>query len=143
MIVRIDHIGIISHSWDEAAGVLLQKMGMSVDTDRTRLPEGNLFAPENTMIYFVKVGLGDTRIEVLIPRDNRSGIGRRLERYGPGLHHIGYGSDNVAEDAARFRANGLTQIDLTSGGRGDLPGSQTPFFFPKGAGGILWEIVRA
>lgn len=143
MIVRIDHIGIVSHSWDEAAQVLVDKMGMVVDTDRTRLPEGNLFAPENTMIYFVRIGLGETRIEVLVPRDNKSGIGRRLERFGPGLHHIGYGSDNVAEDAARFRANGLKQIDLTSGGRGELPGSQTPFFYPKGAGGILWEIVRA
>lgn len=116
-------------------------MGFEIDLGRTAMPDGNVFAPENTNIYFVKVGLGETRIEVLIPRDNLSGIGRRLEKYGPGLHHIGYGSDNPAEDARIFRERGMAQIDLTSGGRGKLPGSETPFFFPKSAGGILTEIV--
>ncbi len=143
MIVRIDHIGIISKSWDDARQVLLDQMALEIDDKRTRLPEGNFFAPENTMIYFVKVGLGDTRIEVLIPNDNKSGIGKRLEKFGPGLHHIGYGSDDPEADAAKFRAQGLQQIDLTSGGRGALPGSGTPFFHPRSAGGILWEIVRA
>jgi methylmalonyl-CoA/ethylmalonyl-CoA epimerase len=143
MIVRIDHIGIVSASWADASAVLLQQMGMELDLVRTPRPEGNYFAPENTDIFFTKVGLGETRIEVLIPRDNRSGIGRRLEKYGAGLHHIGYGSDDVEADAARFRANGLRQIDLTTGGRGNLPGSGTPFFHPSNAGGILWEIVRA
>lgn len=141
MLHRIDHIGIISHRWDDASEVLLQKMGLEVDLGRTKMPEGNYFAPENTDIYFVRVGVGETRIEVLIPRDNRSGIGRRLEKYGPGLHHIGYGSDDPQADALILRTKGLEQIDLTSGGRGDLPGSQTPFFYPRSAGGILTEIV--
>lgn len=143
MLVRIDHIGIISHSWEEARRVLLDQMALELDAGRTRLPEGNYFAPENTDIFFVRVALGETRIEVLIPRDNKSGIGRRLEKYGAGLHHIGYGSDDVQADAALFRSNGLKQIDLTSGGRGTLPGSETPFFYPQSAGGILWEIVAA
>lgn len=143
MLVRIDHVGIISHSWDEAAKVLVAQMGLGVDTDRSPLPDGSYFAPENTDIFFTKVGIGDTRIEVLIPRDNKSGIGRRLERFGAGLHHIGYGSDDVQADAEAFRKNGLEQIDLTTGGRGALKGSETPFFYPKSAGGILWEIVAA
>ena len=143
MIVSIDHIGIISNSWQAAAEVLVRQMGLELDIARTPKPEGNYFAPENTDIYFVKVGIGETRIEVLLPRDNRSGIGRRLEKFGPGLHHIGYGSDDVQADAARFREQGLRQIDLTSGGRGDLPGSGTPFFHPAAAGGILWDIVAA
>lgn len=141
MIVRIDHVGVIAHKWEEAAEILLDKMGYVLDDRRTKLPGGNFFAPENTDIYFVKVGLGETRIEVLLPRDNKSGIGRRLEKYGPGLHHIGYASTDPQADAAIFRDRGLVQIDLTSGGRGELPGSQTPFFFPKSAGGILTEIV--
>jgi len=116
-------------------------MGLEIDLPRTRMPEGNYFAPENTDIYFVAVGDGQTRIEVLIPRDNLSGIGRRLEKAGPGLHHIGYASDDPQADARILRERGLEQIDLTSGGRGDLPGSQTPFFYPRSAGGILTEIV--
>ncbi len=143
MIVRIDHVGIIAHSWDEAGNVLLDKMGFDLDAGRTRIPEGNFFAPENTDIWVVKVMLGETRIEVLVPRDDKSGIGRRLSKYGAGLHHIGYGSTDPAADAKVFRENGLEQIDLKSGGRGDLPGSETPFFYPRSAGGILTEIVPA
>lgn len=141
MLHRIDHIGIITHRWDDASEILLQKMGLEIDLPRTRMPEGNYFAPENTDIYFVAVGDGQTRIEVLIPRDNLSGIGRRLQKAGPGLHHIGYASDDPQADARILRERGLEQIDLTSGGRGDLPGSQTPFFYPRSAGGILTEIV--
>lgn len=141
MLHHIDHIGIITHRWDDASEVLLQKMGFEVDLPRTRMPEGNYFAPENTDIYFVHVGLGETRIEVLIPRDTASGIGRRLDKYGPGLHHIGYASDNPQADAEILRTRGLEQIDLTSGGRGKRPGSDTPFFYPRSAGGILTEIV--
>jgi hypothetical protein len=137
----IDHIGIIAHSWGEASEVLLAKMALELDLDRTSMPDGNYFAPENTDIFFVKVGIGQTRIEVLIPRNNQSGIGRRLEKYGAGLHHIGYGSDDPQADAAVLRARGLVQIDLTSGGRGDLRGSATPFFRPASAGGILTELV--
>jgi methylmalonyl-CoA/ethylmalonyl-CoA epimerase len=143
MIVRIDHVGVIARAWDEAAEVLLKKMGFDLDEGRTKVPGGNYFAPENTDIYFVKVGLGETRVEVLLPRDNKSGIGRRLEKYGAGLHHIGYGSTDPQADAAVFRERGMKQIDLTSGGRGDLPGSATPFFYPQSAGGILTEIVPA
>jgi methylmalonyl-CoA/ethylmalonyl-CoA epimerase len=143
MLVRIDHIGIIAHTWDDAGNVLLDKMGLELDSGRTRLPEGNFFAPENTDIFFVKVAVGETRIEVLIPRDDQSGIGRRLHKYGPGLHHIGYASTDPAADAKILRERGLDQIDLKSGGRGDLPGSETPFFFPKSAGGILTELVPA
>lgn len=141
MLHHIDHIGIITQRWDDASEVLLQKMGLEVDLPRTRMPQGNFFAPENTDIYFVRVGEGQTRIEVLIPRDSLSGIGRRLLKMGPSLHHIGYASDNPQEDARILRERGLEQIDLTSGGRGDLPGSQTPFFYPRSAGGILTEIV--
>jgi methylmalonyl-CoA/ethylmalonyl-CoA epimerase len=138
---HIDHIGIITHRWDDASEILLQKMALEIDLARTRMPEGNYFAPENTDIYFVSVGDGQTRIEVLIPRDTLSGIGRRLQKVGPGLHHIGYASDDPQADARILRERGLEQIDLTSGGRGDLPGSQTPFFYPRSAGGILTEIV--
>ncbi len=141
MIVRIDHIGVIAHTWDAAGNVLLEKMGFELDAGRTRIPEGNYFAPENTDIFFVKVAVGETRIEVLIPRDDQSGIGRRLKKYGPGLHHIGYASTDPAADARLLSERGLEKIDLTSGGRGDLPGSETPFFYPRSAGGILTELV--
>ena len=76
------------------------------------MPEGNYFAPERTRIFFVRVGLGETKLEILLPDDAESGIGRYLDRRGPGLHHIGYGSDDVIADTKQFIDNGLRYIDF-------------------------------
>ena len=57
--------------------------------------------PQNTRIYFVKVGLGETLIEILIPQDTVSGIARYLAKRGPGLHHLGYACDDVPAEARR------------------------------------------
>lgn len=133
MFVRLDHVGVVAHSWDEAKEVLVDKLGFPVDASRTRLPEGNLFAPQNTRIYFVSIGLGETRIEVLIPQDTTSGIAKWLQKRGPSLHHLGYAVENVAEDARALRDKGLRQIDL-----GDISAA---FFYPKDVMGVLTELV--
>ena len=65
-IVMLDHIGIVARTWEEARGVLVDQMGFSVDIERAPEPDGVYFAPEGTWNHFVKVGLGQTRIEVLI-----------------------------------------------------------------------------
>ena len=140
MIARLDHIGVVAHSIDQAMETLTNKMGFPVD-ERTQLPDGAYFAPEGTHNYFFKVGDGETRIEVLIPVVPEAGTYKYLQRFGPGLHHWGYACDDVAAEAARLAANGLRQIDL--GGR---PGGDTAtaaFFHPKSAGGILTELVPA
>lgn len=139
MFVEIDHIGIVAATWDEAAAVLVDKLGFEVDTRRAPLPDGVYFAPERTHNYFVKVGLGQTRVEVLIPADDTSGTARFLKRNGPGLHHIGYSVIDVAEEAERLEQTGLRRIDIGPA----EPGRKltAAFFHPKSTGGILTELV--
>jgi hypothetical protein len=135
----LDHIGIVARTWQEARGVLVDQMGFTVDIERAPEPDGVYFAPEATHNYFVKVGLGQTRIEVLIPTKPEKGTWKFLEKRGPGLHHLGYGSTDVTADAKRLIEQGLQLIDL-----GQDPDRLTAaFFVPKTAGGILTEIVPA
>ena len=140
MIVGLDHIGIVANSIDEARATLEAKMGFSLAAG-TPLPDGAYFAPEGTHNFMFQVGTGETRIEVLIPVVPEAGAYKYLQRFGPGLHHWGYGCDDVAEEAARLRAQGLRQIDL--GGRPDGEKVSVAFFHPKTAGGILTELVPA
>ena len=135
MIIRLDHVGVVAHSWGEARDALVDRLGFPVDIGRTPTSEGNLYAPQNTRIYFVKVGEGETLIEVLIPNDDQSGIARYLARRGAGLHHLGYACDDVPASARELRERGLEQIDIGDGQNGI-------FFFPKSAMGILTELVR-
>ena len=103
MIVGLDHIGVVAHSIDEARATLEDKLGFSLAAS-TPLPDGAYFAPEGTHNYMFQVGVGATRIEVLIPVVPEAGTYKYLQRFGPGLHHWGYACDDVAEEAARLRA---------------------------------------
>jgi methylmalonyl-CoA epimerase len=137
MFVRLDHVGVVAHSWEEASQVLVDTLGFPVDSDRTRLPDGNLYVPQNTRIYFVKIADGETKIEILIPQDTESGIAKWLAKRGPSLHHLGYAVSDVQGDAATLRAKGLQQIQLGNP-------TETPrgiFFYPKDTMGILTELV--
>ncbi len=137
MITHLDHVGIVAHSLEEAGAVLIDKLGLSYDEERSPFPDGGFFAPERTQIFFVKVNLGETRIEILLPQDNQSGIGRYLERRGSGLHHLGYASTDVVGDTKLFMERGLAYIDFG----GPIEEITASFFHPRTAGGILTEIV--
>ncbi|MYE47161.1 MAG: hypothetical protein F4X25_10565 [Chloroflexi bacterium] len=138
MITYVDHIGIVSQTLEQAGEVLVERLGLAWDIDRAPMPEGGYFAPERTRIFFVRVGVGETKIEILLPDDARSGIGRYPERRGPGLHHIGYGSDDVVADTKQFIDNGLRYIDFGE----PIEDITASFFHPASADGILTEIVR-
>jgi len=142
MITKLDHIGVMAHSWEEASSNFTDILGFPIDESRSPLPEGSYMAAENVRIYFFRIGDGETLVEVLIPLDKKSGTAKLLARRGPGLHHMGYASDNWQEDARRLRALGLKQIDLTHG-KPELVGQPqgAAFFHPKSAMGILTELV--
>jgi methylmalonyl-CoA/ethylmalonyl-CoA epimerase len=134
MIRRIDHIGLVAASWDEARAIWLPRMGFAVSDWKGAGEKGVYFKPERTVNYFIQVGEGETVIEVIVPQDASSGAGRYLAKRGPGLHHIGYAVDDVAEEADRLRGEGMTQVDL-----GDHKGAA--FFYPKDVQGVLTELV--
>ena len=137
MLTRLDHIGVVAHSLAEASDVLLDRLGFTLDQVRAPLPDGGYFAPERTQIFFVKIGIGETRIEILLPEDDRSGIGRWLVKRGPSMHHLCYASDDVPMDAARLRNEGLEMIDLGA----DPETMSACFFHPRSMNGILTEII--
>ena len=64
------------------------KLGFSLAAS-TPLPDGAYFAPEGTHNYMFQIGLGETRIEVLIPVVPEAGTYKYLQRFGPGLHQLG------------------------------------------------------
>jgi methylmalonyl-CoA epimerase len=137
--VRLDHVGLVAPSIEEARAVLGDQLGLVIDKDRSKWPTGSYFAPEETYNFFFTVGEGETQVEVLIPASGAtSGTARYLERRGAGLHHICYACRDVHEEAERLLANGLAEIDLprTADGRRTVA-----FFHPKSTGGVLTELV--
>lgn len=134
MIVCIDHVGVVARSYDEAADLLLGTFGLTLDGERNPDPGVIYMAQENADIYFLRAGSGETRIELLLPRDASAGMGRWLQKRGPSVHHLAFMVDDVQEHAAELREKGLRQIDLG-------PDAAAAFFYPRDTMGILTELV--
>lgn len=139
MFVRLDHVGLVAPSIEEARAVLGDSLGLRLDEARSNWPTGSYFEPEQTYNFFFDVGEGETQVEVLIPAPGAtSGTARYLAKRGAGLHHICYACLDVQDEAARLRANGLEEIALpkTADGR-----RTAAFFHPRSTGGVLTELV--
>ncbi len=81
------------------------------------------------------------RIELIEPTSPDSGVGRFLERRGPGIHHIAYRVPDIRVALRHFEAQGLKLIDREP--RPGAGGHQVAFLHPSSTEGVLWELVES
>jgi methylmalonyl-CoA/ethylmalonyl-CoA epimerase len=83
---------------------------------------------------------GESRIELLEPTDEESPIARFIEKRGEGLHHIAYGTDDIAAVLQRLKEHNLELID-----KEPRPGAHETliaFIHPRSSGKVLTEICQ-
>jgi methylmalonyl-CoA epimerase len=129
---RIDHVGVIVADLDEAVALYSERLSMPVQHRETIEEQG---------VEAVLLGVGESHVELLRPLSAESSVGRFLERNGPGLHHVAYGTDDVDAALEAARAAGLAAIDEQP--RRGIRGSRVAFLHPKSTGGVLTELVQA
>jgi methylmalonyl-CoA/ethylmalonyl-CoA epimerase len=132
MFGRIDHIGVAVDDLDEAISLYSERLGMPVQHRETVEEQG---------VEAVLLGVGESHVELLRPLSPDSAVGRFLERNGPGLHHVAYGTDDIAAALDAVRDAGLRLIDEQP--RTGIRGSRVAFVHPKSTGGVLTELVEA
>jgi methylmalonyl-CoA/ethylmalonyl-CoA epimerase len=88
----------------------------------------------------VLLGVGDSHVELLRPLGPDTAVGKFLERSGPGLHHVAYGTDDIDSALDAVRGAGLRLIDERP--RTGIRGSRVAFLHPKSTGGVLTELVE-
>lgn len=78
------------------------------------------------------------RVELMRPLHEDTPVGKFLARRGEGVHHVCYAVDDVADELAAARAQGLDTLDQTprvgGGGR-----TRVGFVHPRSMGGVLVE----
>ena len=132
MFGRIDHVGVAVEDLDEAVELYTKRLGLSLQ-HRERVEEQGVEA--------VLVGVGDSHVELLRPLGPETAVGRFLQRHGPGMHHIAYGTDDIASALDALREAGLQLIDERP--RTGIRNSRVAFVHPKSTGGVLTELVEA
>jgi methylmalonyl-CoA/ethylmalonyl-CoA epimerase len=129
---RIDHIGVAVEHLEEAVLLYSERFGMPVQHRETVEQQG---------VEAVLLGVGESHVELLRPLGRDSAVAKFLERSGPGLHHVAYGTDDIESALEQVRGAGLALIDEQP--RTGIRGSRVAFLHPKATGGVLTEIVQA
>lgn len=88
----------------------------------------------------VLLGVGVSHVELLAPLGPDTPVGKFLERRGPGLHHVAYGTDDIEAALELARVAGLRLIDELP--RTGIMGSRVAFIHPASTGGVLTELVQ-
>jgi methylmalonyl-CoA/ethylmalonyl-CoA epimerase len=128
---QIDHVAMAVEDLDEAIALYQDGLGMPVQHRET---------VEQLGVEAVLLGIGDGHVELLKPVDADSGVGRFLERHGPGMHHLAYRTDDIDSALESVRAAGLELIDERP--RTGIRNSRVAFMHPKSTGGVLMELVE-
>jgi methylmalonyl-CoA/ethylmalonyl-CoA epimerase len=128
---RIDHIGVAVDDLEEAVSLYSQRLGMPVEHRETVEEQG---------VEAVLLGVGESHVELLRPLGPDTAVGKFLERNGPGMHHVAYGTDDIESALDAARAAGLALIDERP--RTGIRGSRVAFVHPRSTGGVLTELVE-
>jgi len=131
MIKRIAHIAIAVRSVDEASRFFEQVLGLR--RERTEVVE-----TERAKVAFFPVG--GTEIELVEGTEQGNPLEKFLEKRGEGIHHICLEVADLEECMKRLRGAGVPLLDETP--RPGADGTRACFIHPKGAHGILIELIE-
>lgn len=129
MLTKLDHIGIAVASIDAALPVYLHGLGME-------LVHREVVATEGVEVAFLPVG--ETRLELLEPRDSGGAVARFLDKRGAGVHHLCFEVADIDAALARLKQAGTPLVDEVP--RLGAEGCRVAFVHPKGTGGVLIEL---
>jgi len=83
---------------------------------------------------------GGTRIEFVEPADGESPVARFLDKRGPGLHHLAWKVDSIAEALHQLSTRNVRLIDAAP--RLGSHNTTIAFVHPSATGGVLMELVQ-
>jgi methylmalonyl-CoA/ethylmalonyl-CoA epimerase len=129
---RIDHIGVAVEDLEAA---------MELYRDRLEMREQHRETVEDFGVEAVLLEVGESHVELLRPLSEETGVARFIERNGPGIHHVAYGTDDLDAALDAARAAGLRLIDEEP--RRGIRNSRVAFMHPKATAGVLTELVEA
>ena len=84
--------------------------------------------------------VGESMIELVQPTRPDSPVGRFLERRGEGVHHVAYEVEDLEAALRELKRSGVQLVDEEP--RRGVGGTRVAFVHPKGAFGVLTELVE-
>jgi len=128
---RVHHVAVVVASLDAALTFWRDTLGLELDVVED-------IAHDRVRIAFLPVG--ESKIELVEPTDDTTGVARFLAKSGEGFHHVCFEVANLAETLLRLEIDGVELIDTAP-----RKGAEGPvaFLHPRSCHGVLVELIEA
>jgi methylmalonyl-CoA epimerase len=128
---KVHHVALIVRSIDDALGFWRDTLGLELETVMD-------IEADRVRIAFLTVG--ESKVELVEPTDDTTGVARFLENKGEGFHHVCFEVANLSEALFRLEIDGLELIDTVP-----RKGAEGPvaFIHPRSCHGVLVELIEA
>jgi methylmalonyl-CoA/ethylmalonyl-CoA epimerase len=128
---RIHHVAIVVRSIEPAIELYRDLLGLDLETTTD-------IASDRVRIAFLRVG--ESKVELVEPTDETTGVARFLESKGEGFHHVCFEVPNLAEELTRLAIDGIELIDSAPRRGAEGP---VAFLHPRSCHGVLIELIEA
>jgi methylmalonyl-CoA/ethylmalonyl-CoA epimerase len=128
---RVHHVALIVRSIEASLGVWRDALGLDLETV-LEIPD------DRVRIAFL--GVGESKIELVQPTDDSTGVARFLAAKGEGFHHVCFEVPNLAEALRRLEIGGIELIDAAPRRGAEGP---VAFLHPRACHGVLVELIEA
>ena len=130
----IHHVAIVVRSIDESLPRYRSLFGLAPEADPF------VFEMQRVRLCFLSTGPEPaSRLELVEPIDDESGVARFLEARGEGVHHVCFVAQDLPAELDRLAAQEAELID-----REPRPGAHgtVAFVHPRTLNGVLWELLQ-
>jgi methylmalonyl-CoA/ethylmalonyl-CoA epimerase len=128
---KIHHVALVVESIEDALGFWQTMLGLELETVME-------IAADRVRIAFLTVG--ESKVELVQPTDDTTGVARFLASKGEGFHHVCFEVSNLAETLIRLELDGLELIDTVPRRGAEGP---VAFIHPRSCHGVLVELIEA
>jgi methylmalonyl-CoA epimerase len=128
---KVHHVALIVASIEAALALWRDLLGLELETIMD-IPS------DRVRIAFLAVG--ESKVELVEPTDDTTGVARFLASKGEGFHHVCFEVANLAETLLRLEIDGLELIDSAPRRGAEGP---VAFIHPRSCHGVLVELIEA
>jgi methylmalonyl-CoA epimerase len=128
---KIHHVALIVRSIDDALGFWRDLLGLELET---------VMDVPSDRVRIAFLAVGESKVELVEPTDDTTGVARFLASKGEGFHHVCFEVGNLAETLLRLEIDGLELIDSAPRRGAEGP---VAFIHPRSCHGVLVELIEA
>ena len=128
---RIHHVAVVVRSIETSLALYRDLLGLPLET---------IMDIPGDRVRIAFLGVGQSKVELVEPTDDTTGVARFLATKGEGFHHLCLEVDNLAEELTRLAINGVELIDSSPRRGAEGP---VAFLHPRSCGGVLVELIEA